>query len=408
MHFHYIAVTPDNKRVSGSCEATTVKEAARNLRHQGYTIIFVRKAPGLSTAWRFLNQDISLRSPLTAAELAYLTEEWAGLAQAGISVEDSLGFLASSAKPRVRTILAQIRDRIKAGTSLHLSLADHPKCFPATYISLIQSGETAGNLASTLRRLADDMSGKRELTADIRNALLYPAFLLLTSIIGITVLLTIVVPNLEEMFLAQGTQSLPLTTRLVIASSHALRDYGLIFTGGILAPFILVLALANTRRGRIPLDSLLLKLPQIGQLVRITEAARLSRSLGSLLKGSVPLSAALPLAIQTMSNRALRHALEQAHQKILTGSGIGDAIDSSGALPEEANGLIRMGERTGQLDTALERAAGLFEARAARRLKILTTMLTPALTIGFGLLAGIIMYAMLSTILSVNDLASQP
>jgi type II secretory pathway component PulF len=401
-------VTPDNKRISGSSDASSQEEAASNLHRQGLTVILIRKASWLSGAWHFLNREISFSPSIKATELSYLTEEWAGLAQAGVSVEDSLGFLGASAKPRIKIILDQVRDRMKEGTALHAALASHPDCFPAAYVGLIQAGEVSGHLASTLRRLADDLSSKRELSADLRNALLYPAFLLLTSVGGISVLLTVVVPNLEEMLSSQNLHALPVATRLVIAVSHLLSDNGLAILGVTLSLLALGIALAGSKSGRFASDRLLLKTPQIGKLVQVVEAARFTRVLASMLKGGVPLSTAAPLAIKALNNLSMRHALEEAHKRILTGSNIGDALERSSALPVEALALIRMGERVGQLDAALERAAIFLEGRAARRLKALTTIMTPALTIGFGLLAGIIMYAMLSAILSINDLVAQP
>jgi type II secretory pathway component PulF len=193
----------------------------------------------------------------------------------------------------------------------------------------------------------------------------------------------------------------------VIATSHTLRDHGLVLAAMLALLVVGSAAAARTTAGRAVIDRLVLRMPVAGPLVRAIETGRLLRSLGALVTGGVAVSRAMPLAVRTIANTAMRASLMGAHERILSGTALGDAVAASGALPADAIGLMRVGERTGRLDAALERAATLFEGRATRRLKALTTMLTPVLTIGFGMLAGIIVYAMLSTILSINDLAAQ-
>ncbi|MGO4389322.1 type II secretion system F family protein [Microvirga sp. 2YAF29] len=408
MRFRYLAATAANERSSGWIDASSDQDAAAELRAKGLFVIRIRKTSRLAALWAFLNQDVSVRSPLTAPQLAATTQEWAGLLEAGISVEESLSLLIETARAPARAVLERVREDVKEGLALYEALARHPRCFPATYVSLVQAGETSGSLSSTLVRLADDLAAQRGVMEDIRNALLYPAFLLVTAFIGITTLLVVVVPNLEGLLGPRSYDTLPAATHMVIAISHALREDGLVL---LLALFILtagLTAFAQTDKGRFRLHGLLLRLPVLGPLVRTIETARFTRIFGAMLKGGVTVPRGMPLAIQAVSNRAMRQRLGEAHEAILIGAGIGDAIARSETIPPDAIGLIRMGERTGQLDAALSRTATLYEGRAARRLKALTTILTPVLTIGFGLLAGLIIYAMLSTILSINDLASQP
>ncbi|NIX78432.1 type II secretion system F family protein [Microvirga terricola] len=407
MRFRYVAVTLANERHIGWVEAPSPEAAAAELRLKGLVTIRLEKASAFASIWTSLNREVSFRPPLTASDLANLSQEWAGLVEAGISVEESLGFLQSSCKPSGRNVLARVREEVKEGSTLHEALAHRPDCFPLTYVTLVQAGETAGSLGSTLRRLADDLASQRSILEDIRNALLYPAFLLITAVIGISTLLVVVVPNLENLFGTRSHETLPTATRLVIATSHLLREGGIaiLISLSVLA-FGLAMA-ARTDSGRLAIHRGLLKTPVVGFLVLIIETGRFTRSLGALLKGGVTVSRAMPIAIRTVANQALRTRHERAHALILTGSGVGDALAEADAMSADAIGLIRMGERTGQLDASLERIAVLYEGRATRRLKALTTVLTPVLTIGFGLLAGVIIYAMLSTILSINDLASQ-
>jgi len=405
MQFKYLAATPANERKVGLIEAETQQKAIQDLHRRGLVVVSLECPTAAASIWAALNRDISLRAPISRRELLTLSQEWAGLVAAGVSVEESLGFLVSSSGPKARKILAQVKDRVKGGASLYDALSQHPACFPAEYRTLIGAGEEAGSLSDALQRLADDMVAQHGVWEDIRNALLYPAFLLVTAIAGISTLLIVVVPNLESLFGARSQTALPAMTRMVIAVSHFLREYGLavllLFSGLLVA----LVALSRTSSGRTALDRLLLRGPIFGPLVQAIETARFTRSLGTLLKGGVPVAQALPLASRTVVNRVMRRNFDEALHLVITGTSLGDAIAVRRIVPADAIGLIRMGERTGRLDTALIRAASLYEGRATRKLKALTSVLTPVLTIGFGLVAGITIYAMLSTILSINDLA---
>ena len=405
MQFRYLAATPANERRAGLIEAETSQKALQDLHRRGLIVVRLDRPTVAATVWAALNKDIALRAPISRRDLVSLTQEWAGLIAAGVTVEESLGFLVTTSRPQVQRILTHVQDQVKGGSSLYEALSHHPTCFPVQYRTLIRAGEAAGSLGDTFQRLADGMLAQHGAKEEIRNALLYPAFLLVTAAVGISTLLIVVVPNLENLFGGRSQATLPLMTRAVISASHLLRDYGAAILFVLVTLLGVLVAAIRTRTGRTAIDKLLLRLPIVGQLVQSVETGRFTRSLGALLSGGVPVTQAIPLASGTVTNCVIRRDLNKAHQAVVTGTSIGDAIAAGKIIPSDVIGLILMGERTGRLDSALGRAAALYEGRATRKLKAITAILTPALTIGFGLVAGIIIYAMLSTILSINDLA---
>jgi len=405
--FRYFAATTGNEARNGVIEAASVQDAISVLRDRGLLVIRIGNPSLLSSTWAMLNREVMLRPPLDGLELARLSQEWGGLVEAGISVEESIALMGRTCRPPTRQVLVTIREAVKAGMPLHEALGQFPRLFPPIYRALIQAGEAAGNLGPTIRRLGDDLLARRAMIEDVRNALLYPLFLLATAGAGILVLLLVVVPNLEGLIGEGGEDRLPAVTRLVLAVSHALRDYGIALLGVSTLLILVASLLIVTPAARARLDAMILAAPVLGPLVRVIETGRFARTLSALLSGGIALPAAMLMAFQTVSNRRMRSGLEVAHHSVLSGAAIGDAIAASQVLQEDAVGLIRVGERTGGLAAALERAAGLHEARATRQLKAMTAMLTPLLTIGFGIIAGVIVYAMLSTILGINELASQ-
>ncbi|HEV2563901.1 MAG TPA: type II secretion system F family protein [Microvirga sp.] len=405
--FHYFAATAGNATHDGTIEAESMQDALGMLRSRGFVVIRIGKPSRLSTLRVMLNREVVLRSPLRFRELARLSQEWGGLVEAGIPVEESLALLGRACPPSTRRILLAVRDDVKAGMPLHEALGRFPGSFPPIYRALVQAGEAAGNLGSAIRRLGDDLMARRALKDDIRNALLYPLFLLVTASAGILVLMLVVVPNLETLLGEGGEERLSAVTRIVLEASRILRNHGVTLLGATAVLAVSAALFVLSPKGRVRLDAVILRMPVFGPLVRDIETGRFARTLGALLRGGVTLPVAMLIVLRAVANRHMRTAIEDAHRSIVSGAAIGDAIGASRIFRDDAIGLIRVGERTGDLAAALERTAALHEARATRQLKALAAMLTPLMTIGFGAIAGVIIYAMLSTILGINELAGR-
>lgn len=404
--FRFVAVTAGNERQEGVLEAAAITEAATALRKRGLFVVRVEPESSKRSLWATLNRDVAFASPISRRELVSLTLEWAGLLEAGVTLDEALALSASGARSKAALgVVRAIREQVKSGSSLAEALRAHPRCFPPVYVALTQAGEAAGELGQALRRLAADLEAGQDFSEKIKGALLYPAFLVVTASGAIVVLLTVVVPNLESLVTESGAETLPFATRAVIATSHLLKDYGLIAAAAIaLAGGLMVLA-ARAPATRRRIDRTALRLPVAGELIRSANAGRYLRTLSALVGGGVALPRALPLAVPALSNRALAADVEVAHGKVIVGSALGDALAASRALPDDALVLARMGERTGRLSEALGKAASLLETRVRRHLQAIATLIGPMLTVGFGLVAGVIVYAMLSTILGVNELA---
>lgn len=407
-HFYFVAVSYENERQHGFIQADDSAAALRELNQRRCIVVTLRPQSRFASAWVSLNRDISFTPALRRTELATLTLEWGTLIDAGVTVEEALGLsLTNRAKPRVRDLITAVREDVKGGIPLHEALARHEGAFPKTYVTLVRAAEASGTLGETLRRLASDLEAQCSVAGEIRQALLYPAFLFITATIAIIILLSVVVPNLEELFSDRSIDTLPLATRLVIAASHALRDYGLMLLIGAILLVGGGIVAAWTERGKSFLDRVALQTPLSGGIIRSLETGRLMRSFGALAAGGVQIGLSMPIAIDTVRNVVIRRKLEEAYKVIITGSSISDALANSGVFPADAVSLVRVGEKTGRLDSTMSRIGALHDERARRALKSLTSLITPLLTVFFGLLTGLIVYAMLSTILSINELAIQ-
>ncbi len=401
--FRYVAVGPDGRLARGTMDAPSEAAVIDRLRREGS--LPVRAEPSRSTPWRDLLRLEFGRRGLRRQDVADLTRELATMLGAGQDLDRTLRFLAEIApNARYRTIVEQLRATIRDGGSLAAALAQHPASFPPLYVGLVRAGEAGGQLASTLERLAVLLERQRSLASTVTSALIYPSVLLVAALGSIVLLLTEVLPQFVPLFQQSGAQ-LPGPTRLLIALGAVVGAYGL---WALLAAAILGL-LARTalqRPGpRLALDRLILRLPIAGGLAREVIAARLTRTLGTLLINGVPLIAALTIARDVIGNRAGMRAVERAALSAKGGAGLSGALAESHVLPVRTVHLLRLGEETAQLGPMALRAAEIHEEATRLGVQRMVSLLVPAITIGMGAaIAGIVSSLMLA-MLGLNDLA---
>lgn len=406
--FHYVAVSATNERLKGTLVAEDETRAARTLLSQGLIILKVAPQTRLNRVWAFLNQDVTGRAILSDTEVSALLSQWGSLIEAGVPLSDALNITeAGTSNRKIKSSIAAIRKSVIEGASLHEALLKGDQAFPHGILALIKAAEESRLLGPTLSRLGGDLDAKRQFNAELRNALLYPAFIAVTAMASIIVLLTVVVPNIETLLEGTRQQTIPLMTSTVIGLSQFLRAQGLTLLFSLVCLSVALLVFARTQGGRVQFDRWLLRWPIVGRLLLLADTARLLRTLSELLTGGVSLARALPLAITTVRNTALRLRLAGAQSDLLQGASLTESLMKADCLSIDIIQVARVGERTGKLAELLGRAALACEQTSRLQLKALTTIVGPALTVIFGLMAGFIIYAVMTTILSLNELAFQ-
>lgn len=406
--YRYRCVTTENESQTGVAEASSEKELLDNLRRQGLIVLRISPVSAANSVWAFLNKDVALASKIRSESLSALALEWGSLIQAGIPIEETLSLTMSSARSkREKKSIQKLWAGVKGGASLHAAMSEQSGVFPKSFVAIVQAAEASGALGPSLLRLANDLRARNDIGKEVRNSLIYPIFLSVTATSSIAVLLLVVVPNLETLFIGRDLNDLPMMTRYVISISRIFRDSGGAILAFLGAVCVGLSAATYSRVGRDLLDKLVLKLPVIGKIIGSLNIGHYARSLSALLGGGIVAAQALTLAVDTVGNTSLRNAIKTANTNVLSGASLSTSLEQTSVMPADFVNLVRIGERTGKLAQMLERGASLHEGQALRQLKALTSLITPLLTIVFGALAGIIVYAMLSTILSINELAFQ-
>lgn len=402
MLFDYQAQDAAGRRCRGQQQAQSPRHARQLLRERGLLPVEITPAAGQSRLGKGGMSGQRLRS----AELTLLTLQLSTLIQAGLPLEEALlAVAAQSEKRRVSHLVTAVRTRITEGYDLASALAMFPRAFPALFRATIAAGERSGHLGQVLEQLAHYTEARQQSRQKIQLALVYPAILLCASLGIVGFLLGYVVPDVIKVFVDSG-QPLPVLTEGLLMISGALRRYGLL-----LLALLIGLALSGRwalRRAawRWHFDHGLLRLPVLGRVLKAMEAARFASTLAILGKSAVPLVEALHIAAQVIGSLPIRARMQDVARRVREGETLTRSLEQGGDIPPLMLHMIASGERAGELDRLLERAAQQQEKTLAASIVLLVSLFEPAMLVIMGAVVLLIVMAILMPILNLNQLVS--
>lgn len=392
--YRYKALDAHGEVVDGQMEAPSQVELVARLQDQGHLPMETRLASegGLdSSRWRNLFKP----RPFQGAALLQFTQQLSTLLGAGQPLDRALTILLSLPEDeRSRRVVNEIRDTVRGGAALSTALERQHGLFSRLYVNMVRAGEAGGSLHDTLQRLADYLERSRALQGRVINALIYPAILLVVVGGALLFLLGYVVPQFAQMYESLDV-ALPWFTQLVLQVGLLVRDGWIFF---IVVPAVLAWLLERKARQpafRLALDGWLLRRKGVGTLLGKLEAARLARTLGTLLRNGVPLLAALGIARNVLGNRALAADVDAASEEVKNGNGLSAALGRGKRFPRLALQMIQVGEESGALDGMLMKTADTFEQETARSIDRLLSAMVPAITLVLASVVGLVIIAVL-------------
>lgn len=399
--FDYLVIDPAGKERTGKVKAETVEDARAKL--DARKLFIVRIEPGVvEKAAR--RAAFSLRAPrLSAKELTLFTRQLSTLIQVS-PLEESLRTIGrQSEQEHVRVIVSKVHSGVLEGRRLADALGAEPRSFPALYRAMISAGESSGSLPTIMERLSDLMERQAVIRSKVLTAIAYPSVLATFAVCVVAALMIFVVPKVVEQFDTVG-QDLPLLTRMVMGISAFLAGYW-----WLLAILIAVGAFAFWRALKVEafryrFDATLLRLPLLGRLIRDLHAARMARTLSTMVASRLPLMEGLSLTTQTVHNRVLRQASEEIVEAIRGGGSLSAALRRAGVFPPLLVYLAASGESAGRLDTMLERAADYLEREFDSFTSAALAMLEPVIIILMGGIVAVIILSILLPILQLQSL----
>lgn len=344
------------------------------------------------------------RRRMNAQEVALLTRQLSGLLVSGLPLERALGALAEDAdRAEISDLLQSVKSEVGAGHSLSAALARYPREFSDVYRALVSAGEDSGDLGAVLGSLADYLESSQQLRSKLLQAVAYPVIVVLVAVAVIVLLLTYVVPQVVGVF--QGAhQKLPLLTVMLIAVSGFLRSWGWLLALVLAAAALVVRQALRIPGPRTAIHAALLRVPQLGRLIRGLNTARFASTLAILSGAGVPILRALQAAIDTVSNGVLKADAQEALALVREGSSLASALSLHRRYPPVLITFIRLGEQTGTMPEMLQRAAAQHAQEVQRRAFTLVTILEPLLILGMGVMVMIIVLAVMMPIIQMNNL----
>jgi type IV pilus assembly protein PilC len=386
--YKYQGTSRSGGSVSGTMTASNKTELATLLKRQQIT------ATKMTEKGKEFNIP-TFGGGVNAKELAIFTRQFSVMIDAGLPLVQCLEILASQQENKFfQKVLTGTRAQVEGGATLSAAMRSSPKVFDALYVNMVEAGETGGILDTILQRLSTYIEKNVKLQRAVKSALVYPVGVLTVAGGVITLLLWKVVPIFATLFAGLGVD-LPLPTKIVIALSN--------FIGSIFGFFILVAFVGaifglkvwyGTPQGRLVLDTIILKLPVLGILMRKIAVARFTRTLGTLISSGVPILEGLDITAKTAGNAVVERALQKVRKSLEEGKSLTEPLKESEVFPGMVTQMIAVGEQTGAMDAMLQKIADFYEEEVDAAVKDLLTALEPIMIVVLGVVVGGVVISM--------------
>lgn len=380
--------TPTGTIRTLDAEGDDRQAARRSLEAKGFFVFDNGNQPQARARPRF---PALILDPIRPKILLVFNQELLALIKAGLPIITTLDLLSERTQhPRLRTLLADVREAVKGGAALSAAMATHPRVFSLLYTAALHAGEQSGNFVDALGRYVEYQKRILTLRQRFRAALTYPAILVVASAAIILFLLTFVVPTFTRIY-GDMQAELPVATRILVAVTADLRNALPLMAAGLACLGLAAWRWRVSPAGRQTTDRWLLQLPWVGELIRGYLFSRLARTLAMMLAGGIPMIPSLETTLGTVGNAHLGEAIRQAIPRVAAGQSLADSLGSTGVVPPLVLELVSVGENSGSLGEMLGHLADLYDTEVDTRLTSLAAAIEPAIMIGMGLVvAGIV------------------
>lgn len=392
----YVAIDKTGKEVKGSREAEVEEQVRRELKSQGLIVLEV-------TQQNALTKDISLdfsKGP-TARDLAVFCRQFSSITRAGVTIIETLNMLADQTENvKMQKALRAARADVEKGESFAASLSRHPKVFPELMVQMAKAGEASGSLDTAMERMAVQFEKSAKTQALVKKAMIYPVVVACVAVAVVIVMLVVVIPRYMDMFGELGVD-LPAITKAVIALSTFIQHFWFI-----IIPIIIVLAAAlkaygRTDSGKHVFGGLQLKIPAIKNLVVKSACSQMARTLSTLLVAGVPLTEAVDIVADTMTNIWFKEALKDALGQIVIGVPLSQPLQTCGLFPPMVYHMIHIGEEAGSTEEMLNKLADYYEEEVEMAVQSLMAAMEPMIIIVLAGIVGILIAAVMAPMVTM-------
>jgi len=397
--YAYVATDQEGTSSQGVIEARSPQAAHQMLRDRGLVVTELSVEAG--------RKGGGLRGRVKLREIMVFSRQLAAMVNAGMNLMKCLDILQGQIRdPRLAKIIGQVKADVQAGQTLSKALGKHPGAFNSLYVNMVHAAEEGGILDEILTRLAAYLEKDAETRQKVKSAMVYPCIVLGFSLLMTAVLVFFILPKFGSIFRELDVK-LPVTTSLLLnASGNAVRYF--------YVPIILVVgtvfgykAYARTSAGRYNIDSLKLKIPLFGDLLRKMCISRFARTMSTLMKSGVKTPHGLEIVAATAGNAVIERTVLTAKEYVMRGERMSTPLGHGGVFPDMVVQMIAVGEETGRVDDMLLKVADFYESEVEAAIKALTSVIEPVLIVVLGVLVGFVAISVISPIYDLVGQASK-
>lgn len=370
----------------GEIEVKSKDEVLQHLHKQKLIPVAVREKPKAIS--------LNIGGGAKTRDIVIFTRQFSTMINAGLPLVQSLDILQQQTEnDKLKKVIQDVLYDVESGNTLADAMGEHPRVFSKLYVSMVAAGEAGGILDTILLRLATFLEKADALTRKVKGAMIYPGVVLTVALLAVVVLLIFVIPTFQDMFSAAGV-ALPMPTQVVISLSAFLQAWwwALLLAGA--GAFFAIRAYYRTDNGEKTIDTILLQMPILGDLLRKAAVARFTRTLGTLVSSGVAILEGLEITAKTAGNRVIQDAVMESRTSIAGGDTISGPLKKSGAFPPMVVQMINVGEQTGGLDEMLSKIADFYDDEVDNEVSALLSVMEPILIVVLGVVVGGMIVAM--------------
>lgn len=396
----YKAVDGEGNKKEGTISAMSETVAINSLQRRGYIISDIGAAEEQGS---ILSKNIGIFDKVKLKDIVIVSRQLATLFGAQVSALRVFRLIASeSENPKLASALMNVAEDLQGGSSISGALSKHPKIFSDFYISMIKAGEESGRLDETFQFLADYLDRTYEVTSKAKNALIYPAFIVVTFIAVMGLMLTLVIPKISSILVDSG-QEIPLYTKVVIGLSDFLVSYGVFLLIAIVIGGFFLARFGMTKAGKESLDAFKLSIPYVGDLYEKLYLARISDNLNTMLASGIPMVKALELTENVVNNYLYKKAISESVELVKGGSALSAAFAKHEVFPSILIQLIKVGEETGNLGEILGTLAKFYNREVTNAVDTLVGMIEPIMIVLLSVGVGFLLASVLIPIYNISS-----
>jgi type IV pilus assembly protein PilC len=392
--YSFKAIDQYGKSVSGVLAAPTVSAAHLMVVARGLQPVSVEEKTSV------LQYEVT-KKKVPREEVMHFSRQLGVFVKAGIPILDSLEIIEGETTNKLfKKVLADMVESLAAGDTFALAAEAHPEAFPPYYVGMLSSAELSGNLDTVLSQLSDYMERDADARSKVTAAMIYPSIVLGMSLVTVVVLGVFVMPRFKTFFQSLHA-SLPLPTKMLISATNFVEANWYIIFAVIFAIVLVIAITFRSKQGRAHIDSFVLQIPVIGDLIQHVMVERICRVMASMLQAGVALPEAMTVTSESVSNAVYKRGLDTIRDEMLEGRGLAEPVASSQLFPSAARQMMRVGEETGTLDEQLTVAAQYYARELDGRIKKFTSLFEPAIIIFMGVIVGFVAIALISAMYGI-------